>query len=59
MAEGLSNPAIVGRMFLSRRTVQGHVSAILGKLGVASRVELAALVVRRGAAPAAGSPGRS
>jgi DNA-binding NarL/FixJ family response regulator len=50
VAEGLSNPAIADRMFLSRRTVQGHVSSILGKLGVTSRVELAALVVRRTAA---------
>jgi DNA-binding NarL/FixJ family response regulator len=47
VAEGLSNPAIAGRMFVSRRTVQGHVSAILGKLGVTSRVELATLVTQR------------
>jgi DNA-binding CsgD family transcriptional regulator/tetratricopeptide (TPR) repeat protein/chloramphenicol 3-O-phosphotransferase len=47
VAEGLSNPAIAARMFLSRRTVQGHVSSILGKLGVTSRVELATLVTRR------------
>ncbi len=56
VAEGLSNPAIAGRMFVSRRTVQGHVSAILGKLGVTSRVELATQVTRRGAAPAALAP---
>jgi DNA-binding NarL/FixJ family response regulator len=34
-------------MFVSRRTVQGHVSAILCKLGVTSRVELATLVTQR------------
>ena len=28
-------------MYLSRRTVQSHVSNILAKLGLASRVELA------------------
>ena len=50
VAEGLTNPAIAGRMFVSRRTVQGHVSAILGKLGVSSRVELATLVTQRAAA---------
>jgi DNA-binding NarL/FixJ family response regulator len=47
VAEGHSNPHIATRMYLSRRTVQGHVSSILAKLDVASRVELAAVVVRR------------
>jgi DNA-binding NarL/FixJ family response regulator len=30
-------------MVLSRRTVQSHVSSILGKLGLTSRVELATI----------------
>jgi len=34
-------------MFTSRRTVQFHVSNILAKLGLSSRVELAAAVARR------------
>jgi len=46
VAEGLSNPAVAARLYLSRRTVQGHVSSILSKLGVTSRVELATMVMR-------------
>ncbi|MGW6442323.1 ATP-binding protein [Lentzea sp. NPDC055074] len=41
VADGLSNPAIATTLFLSRRTVQTHVSHIITKLGVRSRVEIA------------------
>ena len=34
-------------MFTSRRTVQFHVSNIMAKLGLSSRVELAAMIARR------------
>lgn len=41
---GLSNPEIGSRMFLSRYTVQVHVSHILAKLQARSRVEIAGQV---------------
>ncbi|NDK88152.1 AAA family ATPase [Gordonia desulfuricans] len=47
VADGLSGPEIAQRLVLSRRTVQTHVSHALTKLGLRTRVELAALVVAR------------
>ncbi len=43
LAQQLSNRAIAARLHRSERTVEGHVAALLGKLGVASRAEAAAL----------------
>jgi DNA-binding NarL/FixJ family response regulator len=39
--EGLSNPEIAAKLLLSRRTVATHVSHILKKLGVNSRIDIA------------------
>ncbi|GAA2028395.1 AAA family ATPase [Agromyces tropicus] len=46
VADGASNQAIAERLSLSVRTVDHHVSAILGKLGVATRGAAAALARR-------------
>jgi predicted ATPase/DNA-binding CsgD family transcriptional regulator len=47
VAEGLSNPQIATRMFISRRTVATHLTSIFRKLGISSRAELAAHAARR------------
>ncbi|MEV0456928.1 ATP-binding protein [Catellatospora methionotrophica] len=54
VAGGLSNPDVAAQMFLSRRTVQSHVSSILAKLQLSSRVELAVRAAERTAVRAGG-----
>ena len=44
VAAGASNPEIAAAVFLSRKTVERHVSNILAKVGVRNRAELAAVV---------------
>ena len=44
VAEGLSNPAIAARLYLSRPTISSHVTHILTKLGFLSRAQVAAWV---------------
>jgi DNA-binding CsgD family transcriptional regulator/tetratricopeptide (TPR) repeat protein len=48
LAEGLRNGDIAERLFLSRRTVDHHVSAILRKLGASTRGEAVAAATRLG-----------
>jgi ATP/maltotriose-dependent transcriptional regulator MalT len=41
VARGMSNPSIAAELFLSRRTVQTHVSHVLAKLDLHSRTDIA------------------
>ncbi len=53
VAEGLSNPQIGERLYISHRTVQTHLAHMFAKLDIATRAQLAADVTRhRGSEPA-------
>ncbi|MDQ1503189.1 MAG: hypothetical protein QOD57_916, partial [Actinomycetota bacterium] len=45
-AEGASNPDIADQLYVSRRTVESHLTKIYTKLGVSSRTQLAYLILR-------------
>ena len=53
VAEGLTNPQIGERLYISHRTVQTHLAHMFAKLDIATRAQLAADVTRhRGSDPA-------
>jgi DNA-binding CsgD family transcriptional regulator len=47
VAEGLSNPQIAKRLYISRHTAETHMKHIFAKLGISSRAELAARIASR------------
>ena len=47
VVEGLTNPQIGERLYVSRRTVQTHLAHVFNKLGISSRTQLAAEATRR------------
>jgi NarL family two-component system response regulator LiaR len=48
MVDGLSNPEIAKKLYVSRSTVKFHVSNILMKLGASSRTEAASMAIHGG-----------
>jgi DNA-binding CsgD family transcriptional regulator len=47
VAEGLSNPQIGERLYISSRTVQTHLAHVFAKLDISARAQLAVEVTRR------------
>lgn len=54
VCDGHTNAEIAQRLFLSERTVDHHVSAMLAKLGVGSRVQVRAAAAAQASAGGAG-----
>jgi DNA-binding CsgD family transcriptional regulator len=51
VAEGKTNREVAAALYLSDRTVEGHLSRIFGKLGIRHRAELAGALQTQGIAP--------
>jgi DNA-binding CsgD family transcriptional regulator len=47
VAEGKTNREVSAALFLSERTVEGHLARIFGKLGIRSRTEIASVLTLR------------
>ncbi len=51
VAEGKTNREVAAALYLSDRTVEGHLSRIFGKLGIRHRADLAGALQTRGISP--------
>jgi DNA-binding CsgD family transcriptional regulator len=47
IADGLSNPEVADRLFISRRTVETHLAHIFRKLSIGNRTHLATTAIGR------------
>ena len=54
LAEGSTNAEIAARLYLSQRTVDNHVAALLARLGVSSRHDALAVAAGLGLLPPPG-----
>ena len=48
IARGVTVALLIASLFVSTNTVRNHISSVIRKLGVHSRLEAAALVMRKG-----------
>jgi hypothetical protein len=55
MAQGLTNAEIAARLYVSRHTLQHHVTAVYASLGVTSRAQAVVYAIGHGLTEQAGS----